>query len=53
MEREPTFDLHKPKIEMPIFQTIWSERLDEIKQDILDHKKEFLLGLNVSFKSCM
>lgn len=41
MEREPTFDLHKPKIEMPIFQTIWSERLDEIKQDILDHKKEF------------
>ena len=29
------------KVEMPIFQTMWTERLDEIKKDILDHKKEF------------
>ena len=29
------------KVEMPIFQTMWTERLDEIRQDILDHKKEF------------
>ena len=29
------------KVELPIFQTMWTDRLDEFKQSILDHKKEF------------
>lgn len=31
----------KVEVEMPIFQTMWTERLDEFKQIILNHKKEF------------
>lgn len=29
------------QVEMPIFQTMWTERLSEFKQLVLDNKKEF------------
>ena len=32
--------ISKVSVEMPIFESRWTERLDEFKQNILDHKKE-------------
>ena len=32
--------LSKVQVELPIFETIWTEKLDEFKQIILDYKKE-------------
>jgi hypothetical protein len=34
-------ELLKVDVEMPVFQTMWTERLDEFKQLILEHRKEF------------
>lgn len=33
-------EISKVSVEMPIFESRWTERLDELKQNILDHKKE-------------
>ena len=31
----------KVQVELPIFESIWTERLEEFKQAVLEHKKEF------------
>ena len=31
----------KVQVELPVFESTWTDRLDEFKQAVLDHKKEF------------
>ena len=34
-------EIAKVDAKLPVFETSWTEHLDEHKQSILDHKKEF------------